>query len=93
MSNNTTEALEKATLEFFPEEGNWYSNCFRKSKDLNIENLPCNLRNDKWLAIMLKIKQNLIFIDNETVLKYVKTSNFFKEKRHEYEQKIVKLIG
>lgn len=91
--SNTNEAkgiLEKATLNFFPKEGNWYSNCFSKPKNLNMENLPCHLRDDLWLAKMLKQNQKLFYISTNRVLQFVKTSSFFQEKRHEYEQEIVK---
>ena len=91
--NNIIEAngiLEKATLNFFPKEGVWYSHCFRQPKDLGMGNLPCNLRNDEWLAQMLRKDQKLFYISYRKVLDYVRNSQFFKEKRHEYELEIVK---
>ncbi|MDY5875601.1 MAG: hypothetical protein SPJ74_05980 [Bacilli bacterium] len=91
--NNTIEAngiLEKATLNFFPKEGIWYSHCFRQPQDLSMANLPCHLRDDLWLAKMLKQNQKLFYMSTNKVLQFVKTSKFFKEKRHEYEQEIVK---
>lgn len=91
--NNTIEVngiLEKATLNFFPKEGTWYSECFRQPHDLNMTNLPCHLRDDLWLAKMLKRNQKLFYMSTNRVLQFVKTSPFFQEKRHEYEQEIVK---
>lgn len=82
--------LEKATLNFFPKDGVWYSHCFRKPKDLSMSNLPCHLRDDLWLAKTLKKDQKLFYMSTNKVLQFVKTSPFFKEKRHEYEQEIVK---
>lgn len=86
----TNDILEKATLNFFPKEGIWYSTCFRKPKDLSMGNLPCHLRDDLWLAKMLKQNQKLFYMSTNRVLQFIKTSPFFQEKRHEYEQEIVK---
>lgn len=86
----TNGILEKATLNFFPKEGIWYSTCFRKPEDLSMGNLPCHLRDDLWLAKMLKQNQKLFYMSTSRVLQFVKTSPFFQEKRHEYEQEIVK---
>lgn len=95
LSDNTTykEAngiLEKATLNFFPKEGIWYSECFTQPSDLNMRNLPCHLRDDIWLAKMLKQNQKLFYMSTNRVLEFVRTSPFFQEKRHDYEQEIVK---
>ena len=79
--NNTIEAngiLEKATLNFFPKEGIWYSHCFRQPQDLSMANLPCHLRDDLWLAKMLKQNQKLFYMSTNKVLQFVKTSKFFK---------------
>ena len=91
--NNTTvtnKILERATLNFFPKVGSWYSECFEQSQDLNMKYLPCHLRDDLWVSRMLKQNQKLFFLSTDRVLKYVKTSQFFQEKRHNYEQEIVK---
>ena len=82
--------LEEATLDFFPKTGIWYSSCFKKSKELNINNLPCHLRDNMWLAKMMKKSQKLNGISINRILQFIKTSSLFKEKRHEYEQIIVK---
>lgn len=87
---DATSALEKATLDFFPKTGEWYSNCFRRPTELRMDNLPCHLRDDVWLAKMLKKDQNLFYMSHSEILNFIRTSEFFKEKRHEYELEIVK---
>lgn len=87
---DATSTLEKATLEFFPKTGEWNSNCFRRPTELGIGNLPCHLRDNVWLAKMLKKDQNLFYMSHSKILNFVKTSQFFQEKRHEYELEIVK---
>lgn len=82
--------LEKATLNFFPKEGGWSSNCFKRPSDLIMKNLPCHLRDEIWLAKMLKRNQNLFYISFDKILNFVKNSSFFEQKRHEYELEIVK---
>ena len=88
--NLIDEILDKATSDFFPKNGKWYNNCFKKSKELEMRNLPCNLRNGEWLAMMLQEEQKLYYISLNRIFKYVTTSKFFEEKRHEYELGIVK---
>lgn len=51
--------------------------------------LPCHLRDNVWLAKMLKQSQKLYHVSNSRILEFVESSQFFQEKRHEYEQKIV----
>ena len=87
---NANDILEKATLNFFPKKGNWCYSCFYQPKDLEMINLPCHLRDDLWLAKMLKQNQELFYMSTNRILQFVKTSSFFQEKRHEYEQEIVK---
>ena len=87
---NVTEILEKATEKFFPKDGQWWSSCFNRSKELIMGNLPCNLRNDKWLAKMLQRDQNLGHINYYDILEFVKNSKVFEEARHNYELEIVK---
>lgn len=86
--NNKT--LEEATPEFFPTTGHWVSSCFRKDKDLLIGNLPCHLRDNKWLASMFQKDQELYHYTIDEILDFVKKSKLFQEKRHEYELEIVK---
>lgn len=84
------ERLQEVTNNFFPEEGNWYNSCYRRSKKLKKMYLPCHLRDDVWLANMIKQEKKLTDISIEKIIKYINTSEEFQDKRHEYEQKIVK---
>jgi len=86
------DVLDRATINFFPKDGTWYSDCFKRSNEFEKVYLPCNLRNDWWLAKMLERTQpELLFsVKSSEILNYVKTSEFFKQKRHEYELEIVK---
>ena len=77
--NLIDEILDKATSDFFPKNGKWYNNCFKKSKELEMRNLPCNLRNCEWLAMMLQEEQKLYYISLNRIFKYVTTSKFFEE--------------
>lgn len=86
LGTNLIEILENTTINFFPKDGRWKSSAYRKSED----SLICHLRDNEWLAKRLQEEQNLENIDFNKILTFVKTSEFFKEKRHEYEQKIVK---
>ena len=81
--------LENATKEFFPKTGKWMSTCFDKPYDYSMTNLPCHLRNNRWLAKMLQKQQKLDFIDFNKILAFVHTSDIFSEERHSYEQRIV----
>lgn len=85
-----TQILEKATDDFFPKKGDWYSNCFDRSKDLYMSYLPCNLRDNKWLAKMFQENQNLYSINYYDILDFVSNSKYFNEARHNYELEIVK---
>ena len=83
------EFLDKTLKNFFPKDGHWYSNCFNKSNFVAEENLPCHLRNDKWLADLILKKYNLYYLGKGTIIEYIINSNNFNKLRHEYEQKIV----
>lgn len=82
--------LEQATIDFFPKDGSWYINCFKRSNSLEMCNLPCHLRDDEWLANMLRNNQKLFYLNYDQILNFVKKSDFFHQKRHDYEQEIVK---
>lgn len=84
------EILINATNNFFPESGKWYSSCFERSKKCSRSNLPCNLRDNNWLAELLLKEANLSDEYYGSVLNFVVNSELFQEKRHEYELKIVK---
>ena len=81
--------LERATLNFFPLEGKWYYSCYKRPDDLNKKNLPCHLYDNEWLVKMLKKDQNLK-IDDERILDFIENSEFFKEAKKEYTQRIIK---
>lgn len=87
---DTEELLEEVVKTFFPNDGQWYSGCFRRSKELYMSNLPCNLRDDKWLAAMLIREKNLEHLNYYDVLDFVRNSEVFKDARHNYELEIVK---
>ena len=80
------ERLHKATVAFFPKDGSWSSAEFRKDDRSLIQ----HLRDDKWLATELQRTKELQDVFFGSIYHYVKTSNFFKEERHAYEQRIVK---
>ena len=82
--------LNNAILNFFPKEGCWSGCCFNKSTELRMSNLPCHLRNNNWLARMIKSKNNLYFISDSKILDFIKNSTLFIEKRKDYELEIVK---
>lgn len=83
------EFSDEMAEDFFPKEGNWYSNCFSKSKVVEEVNLPCHLRDNDWLANLMIKKYNLNPLEKNKILYYMNTSSHFNDLRHEYEQKIV----
>lgn len=89
MKMEIEEFLDKTLKNFFPKDGHWHSNCFNKSNFVAEENLPCHLRNDKWLADLILKKYNLYYLGKGTIIEYIINSNNFNKLRHEYEQKIV----
>ncbi len=80
------ERLRKATLSIFPKSGCWSSSEFRKDDNSLIQHLS----DDKWLAMRLQRTPELQDVFFGSIYNYVKTSTFFKEQRHNYEQVIVK---
>ncbi len=89
LSSHENMMLEMATMTFFPKDGRWSSSCFNHSNALEIKYLPCHLRDNLWLALMLK-KEELFGINFIKIYYFVSNSNLFKRKRNEYEQEIVK---
>ena len=84
-----TQLLEKATVNFFPKNGIWYETCYNRPSSFNMDNLPCHLRDDKWLAYMLQSNQKLYYISYHQILNFVRTSKFFEEQRKKYEHRII----
>lgn len=80
--------LDEAALNFFPQEGKWYAYCYKRSNELSKRYIPCHLRDNVWLARMFKKDKN-IKLPNKCILRYVRESALFDEKRREYEQRIV----
>lgn len=82
--------LDEATVKFFPKSGEWSGFCFQQDSTVEKINLPCHLHDSNWLAECLELDQDMIHENHRDILDYVKTSEFFNEKRKEYEMKIVK---
>ena len=55
----TNGFLDKILKDFFPQQGNWKSSCFSKSKELEKINLPCHIRDNNWIADLIIKKYNL----------------------------------
>ena len=85
----TNEFLDKILKDFFPQQGNWKSSCFSKSKELEKINLPCHIRDNNWIADLIIKKYNLDSIEKEEILNYITTSEQFNKSRYEYEQRII----
>ena len=65
------EILENVVKTFFPKKGDWWANCFNKPKNYTMKNLPCHLRDNKWLAKMLQIEYNLGDISYRKILDFI----------------------
>ena len=85
----TNGFLDKILKDFFPQQGNWKSSCFSKSKELEKINLPCHIRDNNWIADLIIKKYNLDSIEKEEILNYITTSEHFNKLRYEYEQRII----
>lgn len=90
LKKETVELLDSIVVDFFPKEGNWKSNCFRKEEVVSEKNLPCHLRDSNWLASLMMKKYDLSSLGEGVVREYVKESGYFHQLRKEYEVKIVK---
>lgn len=93
LEHNYDEVLKDSISTFFPATGHWWSTCFKRSKNLSKNNLPCHLRNNRWLSEMLYkeiIEQKGIRIPKNNILEYINNSGTFKTLRHNYELEIVK---
>ena len=82
--------INNAIRNFFPETGVWYSNCYLKPTALNIDNLPCHLRDYNWMAQMLQKKAELDNVDIDVLEGYITNSALFNSLKDKYEKKIVK---
>lgn len=89
-SVDVNKMLEIAVQDFFPKTGEWTSNCFQRPRELHMCNLESNLRNDKWLAQMIKKQCNLDNVNYYDILDFVKKSPIFQELRRNYELEVVR---
>lgn len=83
------ENMEEAT-NIFPETGEWSSYCFQRADELEEVNLPCHLHDDAWLSRYIVKTNEGPMLDTKAVLEYLKSSNSFNQRRHDYELTIVK---
>lgn len=90
IKRETVELLDSKIADFFPKEGNWKSNCFRREEVVSESNLPCHLRDIDWLASLIMKKYNLFSLGEGVVREYVRDSKYFNELRSQYEARIVK---
>ena len=63
LSSQENRMLEMATRSFFPKDGRWSSSCFNRSNALEIKYLPCHLRDNLWLSLMLKKEEELELLE------------------------------
>lgn len=89
LKQEQVEFLDSKLVNFFPESGSWNSRCFQKSPLIEECNLPCHLRDTNWLAKMIIKKYNITNMDTIAVAQYINESDYFKQARHDYEQRIV----
>ena len=61
LNSHENRMLEMATMTFFPKDGRWSSSCFNRSNALEIKYLPCHLRDNLWLSLMLKKEEVIHF--------------------------------
>ena len=80
------EVLTSTINDFFPTTGHWSSSCFERPN----ENLQSNLRDNSFLAKRIQQKASLPDNYYNKVLAFIASSELFKQKLHEYEQRIVK---
>ena len=87
--HDINKILDKEIEGMFPTTGKWYSSCFKKPNELIEENLPCHLRDDKWLADYIIKKYHHFFARRSDIIDYMHKSEVFNKLRHDYEQRIV----
>ncbi len=81
--------LDKEVESLFPTTGKWYSSCYRQPKELEENNLPCHLRDNKWLADYIVKKYHHYLAKKSDIIDYIYKSEKFAKLRHDYEQRIV----
>lgn len=90
LKKETAKLLDSIVTTFFPDQGNWKSNCFRREELVSEKNLPCHLRDVNWLTSLVIKKYDLYSLGEGVVREYVSDSSYFNQLRGEYEQRIVK---
>lgn len=81
--------LDKEVESLFPDDGKWYSSCYKQPKELAENNLPCHLRDNKWLAEYIMKKYKHYLAKKSDIMDYIYKSEKFAKLRHDYEQRIV----
>lgn len=87
---NVEEILDRAVSDLFPEKGNWGSDCFNRPDTVGIPYIPCHARDDEWMAKLIRKVKDIYFINLNRIIQYLKESDFYKEKRHNYELEVVR---
>ena len=84
--------LEEEIKTFFPDQGCWWSACFRRPSEVKYKNLPCHLRDNDWLSCLLKDvieDRKGMHLPSHTIKNFIDKSEEFAKLRHAYELKIV----
>jgi len=84
--------LQEEIETFFPEEGFWTHCCFERSNEVSKRYLPCHLRDNEWLAKLIKSKliDKGICAPEYQIRSFIDNSERFAELRHNYELAIVR---
>ena len=104
IANNKKDEINKFSQEeidaillneietLFPRSGRWSRSCFRKPTELEQWNMPCHLRDNKWLSqyIQNKLANKGVSISVSSIQNFINHSARFNELRHSYELEIVK---
>lgn len=89
MESIKTLKLENASKDFFPQTGRWVSSCFYQPMDYEMANLPCHLRDNRWLSKMFQKQEQLEEFDITEIYEFICNSDIFQHQRHAYELRIV----
>lgn len=87
---NVNDILDKAVSDLFPKTGQWGSDCFDRPDTVGIPYIPCHSRDDAWMAKLIRQNKEIYFLSLNRIIDYVKNSDFYKAKRHEYELEVVR---
>ncbi len=83
--------LTAETETFFPKNGSWSIECYKKPVALSRKHLPCHLRDIGWMSKLMhsKLAQKKIYVPIEEIREFMIHSERFDELRHQYELRIV----